>query len=459
MLIYHHKERRRKQSRRTNDCVHRYYQLTFISSFFIQLFIASTIMAIVMDHSVAMDILNDRSINGGNAQVLNDIKRHNRIVLNEKLPPQKVNFRGYSSMVMPLVSKSHGRTDETAANKYQSKPVRENTSMPPCICWNGKSTKFHVSSCMQICGRQQQQQQQRQHQQHSSKFKRKRKPSINQRKFTQKRTEHLTLIYGIDAISNSTQSKKNERIVPIQSSELTAAKFRRKSQSYYHRQHYNDNVGDGAAAAVAAIVEKSLNNGNAHETNKPDQIQVRTPTNLQEMAFYSSKHLGNFQNIDIKNNRWQSNAIDDAIDEPKILKNEIVQSGDGKNFKRKIRSLDVAPAATITTKQEGVEKLPSTRIDATNMTDLVMDSHKTVLSATKDSSSIKSTVNGIFDSSTVRGGIAEIIGSLSGVAATTSVASVSTDVDANHNTAITTTGKNIVFVYLLPRYSHLPFKY
>lgn len=411
-------------------------------------------MATTPDRTIAMDILNDHSTNGIDAQVLPITNRHNQIVvLNEKLPSQKVNNRVHSSMTMPLSSKLHGLIVESAKSRDQSKPVRERITMPLCNCLNEKSTKSHVSNCMQICSRHQQQhqhqrqQKQQQQQQNSNKFKRKRKQSINQRKFAQKR-EHLTLIYRIDAISNSTQS--NRRIVPIQSTEMTAAKFRRKSPSYYHHQKQNiASTGDGVADIH--IHEKSLNNSNAHETNKPNQSQIQalTPTNLQEMVFYRDKRLGNFQNIDIKNNRWQSSAIDeddndgdnddddddDAIDEPRVLNKKIVQSNDGKNVKRKTRSIVEETAAVEAAVVEEAREIPSKQIDTMNMTK--SDWQKTMLSATKDSTSIKSTVNGIFDSSNVRGGIAEIIGSPNAVASIDAV----TGVDANRTTDSTASSK------------------
>lgn len=457
MLIYYHKEKRRKQSPQTNDCVHqRCYQqkcMTLMSSFFVQLFIVTTIMATAPKHStVAMDILNDHSTNSidGQVLILPATNQHHQIVLNEKWPPhQKINHRSRSSMTA-LKLRGIKADEYKAASRDQSKPVRDNSiSKPPssCNCSTGKSTKstkFHVLSCMQICSRQPLPQQQQPHQHHrqphSNKFKRKRKQNINQRKFAAQKREHLTLIYGIDAISNSTQSY--QRIVPIQSSEMTATKFRRKSPSNKYRQQYNSVAVSAADADVAPaavhIDEKSLNHSNAHETNKPNHIQIQalTPTNLQEMAFYSDKHLGNFQNIDIKNNRWQSNAIDDAIDEPKVLNNKIVQSNDGKNVKRKTRSIKdegaKAEAAAVQEEERRVRRIPSTQIDAMNMTK--SDWQKSVLSATKYSSSIKSTVNGIFDSSKVRGEFAEIIGTSNTVALADVATAATVNVDANRAT-------------------------
>lgn len=420
MLIYHHKERRRKRS--FSGCIRNRCQqqrcITYTSSFFMQLFILTIIMAKTLDRSVAMDILNDHSTsdNVDENVLLAAINPHrHQIVLNEKLPPQKVNHRDYGSMTMPLASKSYGLMAEHTANRDQSKLVRENIIASLCNCSNGKSTKFHMSNCMQICDRQQQQHRQP----HSNKFKRKRKQSINQKKFAQEH-EHLTLIYGIDAISNSTQSK--QRIVPNQSSEMTAVKFKRKSPTFYHRQHYTN-----LDAVTIRIDEKSLNNSNAHETNKPNHNQIKASTNLQQMTFYSDKQLGNFQNIDIKNNRLP--YIDDATDEFNVVNNnKIVQSSVGKNVERKTRSIENDGKDGYSESEETRTKILPTQIDAMNAN--ALNWQKAMLSRTKDSSSIKSTVNGIFDSSKIEDGIAEIIGTSNAGTAGATVAAATAAMNA-----------------------------
>ncbi|XP_031622005.1 uncharacterized protein LOC116340015 isoform X2 [Contarinia nasturtii] len=390
MLKHHQNERIQKKSHlnaikcvhQHRECCHCYYHqkcITFTSIFFIHLFIVSTIMASTSDHTVVdeMNILNDQlnGVDGSQVVLLPALNQH-QIVLNELLPPsQKATARG-RSISMPLVSKSNRLlTKHVAASALtidHSTNVQESSSSTLCNCLNRKTlVKLRAFGCMQICARQQQ---------YSKKFKRKHK--LNNRKIVQKR-EHLTLIHGFNAVSNSTQQlNEYSKKCPIQSDERVVwAKFKRKP---LHRH----------TTYTTTIDEKSLNNS-THETNKLNQISAST-TNLHEMTSYSDNHLRTLQNMDFKNNRQKSSAVTQISNNDKditsmMFKYESIELNGGWNGKRKIRSI---AKVTVT----------PTPTDAINMT-------KSILSATtKDSNNVKSTQNGIIDSSIPRGGVTEIIG-------------------------------------------------
>lgn len=418
MLIFHHKEIKRKKSH-SSDCVHYRYNhkkcVKFTSSFFVHLFVVTTIMATSPSRFViAMNILTDR------IHIREDIAvqrqpepdAHNQIVLNEKWPAQIVNGKG-RSMTIPL--DDIGTHLMVAKDRDQSKHIRKTlNSLAICNCSNGRTLKrFQLSRCMQICSHQHRQQQ------HSPKFKRKRKQSDNNgnsNHISMEKREHLTLIHGIDAISNSALS--NQRIVPIQSSELTSLAKYKKRAAAIHRHRI----------PIIELNEKSLNNNNAHETNILSRIQVTT--NLHEMALHpdKKKHLVNSKNIDIKNNHSASHGVDESM----VLKYETDHLNANKMVERKKRSIS---KTTIPKPMHG---------NAKNMTEwqpLDWSLQKTVLSAaaavaapppsspTKDdSTNIKSTENAYFDSAEQnRGGVAKIIATAT--------------VDANRTNTPTTSSK------------------
>lgn len=357
MSTYHSTQRKRNGSHVSDYAHHRYHQLkciTFTSSFFLHLFIATTIVASQPDQSVAMNILNDR-IRDDAASI-----EHHQIVLNEKLSPQKFTVKG-RRMTMPFPFKSHLLLDK---DSDQSMLIRESIYGPACNCSNGKSTKMPMASCMQICNYHQQK--------HSKKFKRKRKQ--NSQNHVEKR-EHLTLIY---AISNNTV--KSQRIVPIESGEMMETKFRRKPTHRHPTTQFD---------------EKSLNNNNAYETNVHSRTQATY--NSHKMAFQPDEHLVILQNIDDKNNRIKS----DATQFQRTTVDESVDSNYGKSVKRIARSI-------------GTEML-STQSNEKNMTKWQASVfERMLLSATEDSTNIKYPVNGNFDSTMQRGGADEINGSVVG---------------------------------------------
>lgn len=369
MWTYHNEERKRRKSHFSDYIHHRYHQpkcITLTSSFFMHLFIATTIVASQPDQSVAMNILNDRNGIHEEAQVLASIEMH-KIILNEKLLPHKSNAKG-RSIAMPFNFQSDLLL---AKDSDQSKSIRNTPNGPQCNCSIGKSANVMASSCMQICNHHQyhwsQQQHEHQPKHYSKKLKRKRKQNIQNR---MERREHLTLIYGIDAISNNTERS----IVPIQSGEITATKFRRRPT------HRHTNAPD----------EKSLNSNNARETNRRSRLQA-TYNSMPAMAFHSDEHFVDLQSIDANNNRIKKQMQSIAVE-------KTVDSNYGKSVKRIMRSI--------------AGEMLSTQSDEKNMTkwhDAVVQ-NKLPLSATI-STTIKSTVNGNFDSSTRRGGADEIIGS------------------------------------------------
>lgn len=372
MSTCHYKERNKRKSHFSDYIHHRYHQpkcITLTSSFFVHLFIATTIVASQPDQSVAMNILNDRNDIHEEAQVLASVEMHT-IVLNEKLSSHKSNAKG-RSMAIPF---KFGSDLLLAEDSDQSKSIRNTPNGPTCNCSNGKSANVLVSSCIQICNHRQhhrsQQQQQHEHQpKHSKKLKRKRKQNTQNHL---ERREHLTLIYGIDAISNNTEKS----IVPIQSGEIMATKFRRRPT---HRR-------------TTTRDEKSSNNNNAREMNRHSRFQATY--NLHTMAFQPDEHFVNLQTIDANNNRMKSSATQMQ----NIAVDNTVDTNYDKSVKRITRSI--------------ARKLLSTQSDEQNMTEWqVSVVRKTPLSATI-STTIKSTVNGNFDSSTRRGGADEIIGSV-----------------------------------------------
>lgn len=138
---------------------HRVKIMSLTTTFLIQLFIATTIMASASNPSVAMNILNDQ-IHVHNAPVRPAERFHvpsvgsPKIFLNENRPLPRVNTEKYQSMKMPFVAtiKSINEMKQNQSTKYtppQPPPLLslQTDAMVSCICSNQKKK----SKCMRVC--------------------------------------------------------------------------------------------------------------------------------------------------------------------------------------------------------------------------------------------------------------------------------------------------------------------
>lgn len=409
MFIYQYKERRRKRSNSSeyvhhhSHCYHRQY-ITFTSSFLVQLFIATTIMATSPDASVAMNVLNDRIhvheelAKFSESQVRSSSIENHQIILNEKqhypskllqssspslssptFKSQKLNAKGQSTHEpIAYEIKAHHLMAKHVLNKDQSNGVHENLNGRMCDCSHGMWKKFQRLSCIEICSV---------NRLHSKKLKRKRKLIKRNSMVEQERLECLILIYQMDKIGNSTPS--NKIIVPNQSSDLMQ-KFQSKP-----KQQQKD-------------AEKTANNdAKAYETIKHNQIDSRA-TNFHTMDFHSEmasttpspppSHLLDLKNIDTKNNRPKNTALlhDKNVDKTIVGKSKTIDSNSSRNVKRMARSI--------------ATKVPSNQFNTKTWTKWqTIRQQNATLSATKVSSTRASpSENAVIDSSNPNGEVIDI---------------------------------------------------
>lgn len=413
MFIYQYKERRRKRSH-SSDYVHHHHHyycyhrkhVTFTSSFLVQLFIATTIMATSPDASVAMNVLNDRIhvheelAEISESQVRPSSIENHQIILNEKhhypskllqssspslsssstFKLQKLNAKGQSTHEpIAYEIKAHHLMAKHVLNKDQSNGVHGNLNGRMCDCLHGMWKKFQSLSCIEICSV---------NRLHSKKFKRKRKLIKRNSMVEYEHSECLTLIYQMDKIGNSTPS--NKTIVPNQSSDLM--------QKFQSKPRQQQNIG-----------KKTANNdAKAYETIKHNQIDSRA-TNFHRMDFHLEmatttppptppSHLLNSKNIDTKNNRPKNTASlhDKNVDKTIVGKSKTIDSNSSRNVKRMARSI--------------ATRVPSNQFNTKTWTKWqTIRQQNATLSATKVSSTRPSPpANAVIDSSEPKGEVVEI---------------------------------------------------
>lgn len=409
MFIYQYKERRRKKSHSSNyvhhhpHCYHRQY-ITFTSSFLVQLFIATTIMATSPDTSVAMNVLNDRIhvheefAEISESQVRSSSIENHQIILNEKqhypskvlqssspslsssssstFKLQKLNAKGQSTHESKADEiKAHHLMAKHVLNKDQSNGVHGNLNERMCNCSHGMWKKFQSLSCIEICSI---------NRLHSKKLKRKRKLTKRISMVEQERSECFTLIYQMNEIGNSTPS--NKIIVPNQSSDLMK-KFQTKPRQ---QQIYGEITAN--------------NDAKVYETIKHNQMDS-SATNFHRMDFHSELastapplHLLDFKNIDTKNNRPKNNASlhDKNVDKTIVGKSKTIDSNSSRNVKRMARSI--------------ATKVPSKQFSTKTWTKWqTIRQQNATLSATKVSSTrVSAPENAVIDSSNPKGEVVEI---------------------------------------------------
>lgn len=308
---------------------HRLKIVSLTSTIFIQLFIATTIMASASNPSVAMNILNDQ-IHVHNINVRRSVEHVQsiespKIFLNEIRPLPRVSSEKYQDMKIPFVSQSttikFNNVKQNQSTKYTTSPSPSSQPPPPlplqsdtvvpCTCTN------HKLKCLRMCSNEKK----------YVKRVHKRIATATRQKQPKLLVKSSTLIFGGSFVRNSSIIKSSQRHNHAPSPPETHEN--RTNPNNMHRNHntYTTIVSIPQSAPTIAfstnnrsVINQNL--GNAYTSNR------NTKMDINQMLLY------------LMNADESTVAMIDAS----TTKHHTIVTNDGKHFKRavakrKIRSI------------------------------------------------------------------------------------------------------------------------